>query len=116
MISGLVPEKKPVHRLVGIDLGLATLVTCSDGTEIENPRWTKQEADKLAEANRSLSRKKRGSINRSKTKEQLRRCHQRIKGKRSAYLHEVTQKLIDSYNLIWQNQYLMLYGENSSTN
>ncbi|VVC05037.1 putative transposase [uncultured archaeon] len=85
---GAVSEKKPIHKSVGIDLGLTTLVTCSDGT-------------RLAEANRSLSRKKRGSINRVKAKEQLRRCHQRIKGKRSAYLHEVTQKLIDSYDLIY---------------
>ncbi|VVC05205.1 putative transposase [uncultured archaeon] len=97
---GPAPEKKPVHKSVGIDLGLTTLVTCSDGAEIENPRWAKQEADKLAEANRFLSRKKRNSNNRSKAKENLRRCHQRIKGKRNAYLHEVTQKLIDSYDLI----------------
>ncbi len=94
------PEKRAISSAVGIDVGITTLATLSDGTEIANPRWTKQEEGRLAEANRSLARKARGSRNRIKAREFLRRCHQRIAGKRSTYLHGVSSQLVDTYDLI----------------
>lgn len=97
---GQAPEKNAVSRAVGIDVGLTTLATLSDGGEIPNPRWTRQEADRLAAAGRSLSRKIRGSANRAKSRERLRRCHQRIAGKRCAYLHGVSSGLVKRYDLI----------------
>jgi putative transposase len=100
MDIGPAPDKKPVRNAVGIDLGISTLATLSDGTEIANPRWTHREEIRLAEANRVLARKKRGSKNRAKARERLRRVHQRIAGLRSAYLHGVSRQLIDSYDLI----------------
>jgi putative transposase len=97
---GEAPEKVPVTSAVGIDLGLTTLATLSDGTEIANPRWTKQEEDRLAEAGRNISRKKNGSKNRAKSKERLRRVHQRIAGLRSAYTTDVAKCLFAKYDLV----------------
>jgi putative transposase len=97
---GPAPEKVVVSKAVGIDVGLTTLATLSDGIEIQNPHWTKQYAEKLATTNQSLSRKRRGSKNRLKAKESLRRCHQRIAGARRAYLHGVSRQLVNSYDLI----------------
>ena len=97
---GPAPEKIAVRNAVGIDLGLTTLATLSDGTEIENPRWTKREEERLAEANRMLARKKRGSRNRAKARERLRRAHQRIAGLRSSYLCAVAKYLVQNYDLI----------------
>jgi len=93
-------EKVPVRSAVGIDLGLTTLATLSDGTEIPNPRWTRREEDELAKASRDLARKKRGSNNRTKSKERLRRVHQCIAGLRSSYLTGVAKQLISTYDLI----------------
>lgn len=100
MDVGPAPEKAAVKNAVGIDLGLVSLATLSDGTEIPNPRWTKREEGRLAEANRSLSRKKRGSKNRLKAREHLRRVHQRIAGLRSSYLTGVARQLVREYDLI----------------
>ena len=97
---GSAPEKIAISAAIGIDVGLTALATLSDGTEIANPRWTKQEQDRLAEANRSLSRKAKGSNNRKKSKESLRRVHQRIAGLRSSYLTGVAKQLISDYDLI----------------
>ncbi len=97
---GPAPEKLPVGNAVGIDLGLTTLATLSDGTQIENPRWTQQKAERLAEANRSLSRKRRGSRNRIKARDRLRRVHQRIAGLRSSYLDCVARWLVEKFDLI----------------
>lgn len=97
---GPAPEKVEVRNTVGIDLGLTALATLSDGTEIPNPRWTKQEENRLAQADRDLSRKKNGSNNRKNSKERLRRVHQRIAGLRSSYLTGVAKQLFNDYDLI----------------
>lgn len=47
--------------VVGIDMGVASLVTTSDGTQVANPRHLAATADRLAAAQRDLARKKRGS-------------------------------------------------------
>ncbi len=97
---GEAPAKIAVSAAIGIDLGLTTLATLSDGTEIENPRWTRQGEERLADANRALSRKLKGSKNRVKARERLRRVHQRIAGLRSFYLTSVAKQLVGRYDLI----------------
>ena len=97
---GPAPEKIAVSTAIGIDVGLTALATLSDGTEIANPRWTKQEEDRLAAANQDLARKVKGSKNRVKSKEHLRRVHQRIAGLRSSYLTSVAKQLVSNYDLI----------------
>ena len=97
---GPAPEKIAVRNAVGIDVGLTTLATLSDGTDVPNPRWTKQEEDHLALANQDLARKMNGSKNRAKSKERLRRVHQRITGLRSSYLMGVAKQLVKEYDLI----------------
>jgi len=97
---GPAPEKATVRNAIGIDLGLTSLATLSNGTEIPNPRWTRQEEDRLAFANQELSRKQRGSRNRLKARERLRRVHQRIAGLRSSFLTAIAKRLVSSYDLI----------------
>lgn len=97
---GPAPEKIAVRNAVGIDLGLTTLATLSDGTEIPNPRWTRKEEDRLAKANRNLARKVKGSKNRAKSREHLRRVHQHIAGLRSSCLTSIAKQLISEYDLI----------------
>ena len=97
---GPAPEKVPVCKAIGIDVGLTALATLSDGTEIANPRWTKQEGDRLAAANQDLARKVKGSKNRVKSREHLRRVHQRIAGLRSSYLTSVAKQVVGEYDLI----------------
>ena len=97
---GPAPEKVTVSRPVGIDVGLTTLATLSDGTEVINPRWTKHHEDRIATANRSLASKKRGSKNRIKAREVLRRAHQRAANARLNYIHHVSKWLVENYDLI----------------
>jgi putative transposase len=97
---GPAPGKCIVANSVGIDVGLTTLATLSDGSEIPNPRWTKQHEDRIAQAGRNLARKKRGSKNRLKAKEALRRAHQRAANARRNYIHHVSRQLVATYDLI----------------
>jgi putative transposase len=97
---GSAPEKVAIRNAIGIDLGITSLITLSNGTEIANPCWTKQDAERAAEANRSLRRKEFGSKNRSKAKERLRRILHCTAAKRTAYLHNVSSELVKTYDLI----------------
>lgn len=97
---GEAPEKVAVTSTVGIDLGLTTLATLSDGTEIPNPRWEKQQDESITCANRDLARRAMGSKNRTKSRERLRRVYQRIAGLRQSYVTGVAKQLFGKYDLI----------------
>jgi putative transposase len=97
---GPAPEKRIVKTAVGVDVGLTTLATLSDGTEIENPHWTKQHEERIASASRVLARKQKRSNNRTKARQTLRRAHQRAANARKNYLHHVSKWLVANYDLI----------------
>ena len=97
---GPAPEKVAVSRAVGIDVGLTTLVTLSDGIEIANPRWTRKHEARIAAANRKLALKQKRSKNRIRAREALRRCHQRAANARLNYIHHVSKWLVENYDLI----------------
>lgn len=97
---GPAPEKRVVSTAVGIDVGLTTLATLSDGRAIENPRWTRKHEARIAASSRALARKQRRSKNRIRAREALRRAHQRAANARSNYLHHVSKWLVANYDLI----------------
>lgn len=97
---GPAPEKKAVSTAVGIDVGLTNFVTLSDGTVIANPRWTRQHADRIAKANKSLSRKQRRSKNRIRSRQALARAYQRAADARRNFTHHVSKWLVSHYDLI----------------
>ena len=97
---GEAPEKVAVSSAVGIDVGLTNFVTLSDGQSIDNPRWTRQHAARITAANQRLARKVRGSKNRLRAREALRRAHQRAADARRNFCHHVSKWLVGSYDLI----------------
>jgi putative transposase len=97
---GAAPEKHPVSTAVGIDLGLTNFVALSNGTSIDNPRWTHKHASRIKAANQRLARKVRGSKNRLRAKEALRRAHQRAADARKNFCHHVSKFLVHKYDLI----------------
>ncbi len=97
---GPAPEKRAVSTAVGIDLGLTSLVTLSDGLKVENPRWVRKHERRIAEAQRLLARKQRRSKNRLHAREVLRRAYQRATDARTNYLHHVSKWLVGKYDLI----------------
>jgi putative transposase len=85
---------------VGVDVGVLRLATISDGTCIENPKALNRYGKKLRRLQRNLSRKRRGSRNREKTKKQLARCHYRICCIRRDTLHKATTMLARTKSVI----------------
>ena len=63
---------------IGIDVGINTLATCSNGDTYDNPRPLQRYLRKLARANRRLSRRQKGNQNSYKAKKLLTGVHARI--------------------------------------
>jgi len=85
---------------IGIDVGLKNQVTTSTGETIEYPRYYVKAEQKLAVAQRDLSRKKKGSSNRRKARIKAARLHQKIQNHRNEFHHQVSRKLVDCADLI----------------
>ena len=86
---------------VGIDLGISKLATLSDGTVFDNIRTTKLYEGRLKRINRSLSRKKIGSNNRSKAKIKLSKLYYKIKCVRLDNIHKMTKTISDNFTHIY---------------
>jgi len=82
------------NEVVGIDLGVKVLATCSDGTTYENPKALKKNLKRLKRKQKQLSRKKRGSKNYGKSKQKLAKLHYRISNIRKDCLHKITSKIV----------------------
>ena len=85
---------------VGIDLGIKTLATLSDGTVFENPRHLKKSEQKLKRAQRVLSRKVPGSNRRDKARAKVARIHAHVANQRQDALHKLTTHLACKYSEI----------------
>ncbi len=67
---------------VGLDFGLKTFLTCSNGAQIPSPLFFSKYLPLIRACNRSLSKKKRDSHNRLKARLILARLHRKIKNLR----------------------------------
>jgi putative transposase len=95
------PDTTPVRGTpVGVDLGVTTLATLSEGTTIANPQALGRRLKKLQQLHRSLSRKKRGSKNREKARLRLAKLYLRIFNIRQDTLHKLTTYLAKSHSKV----------------
>ncbi len=93
-----VPQKRPTA--VGVDVGLNRIATLSTGEEFENQAFLKTNLKKLRQANKRLHRRKSGSKNREKARQQVARLHYRITCLRDDVLQKLTTLLADCYGII----------------
>jgi len=85
---------------VGIDLGLSNYATLSDGSVIQNMRFSKQNIARARRLQRQISRKVKGSRNRRKAVLKLARFSNHIAQQRHDFLHKLSRQLVNSYGLI----------------
>lgn len=85
---------------VGIDVGLKTFATLSDGQEIANPRFFRQEEKALAKAQRRLSKEEKGTPERAKRRRVVARAHERVAWRRSDFAHQHSRQIANTFDLI----------------
>ena len=113
----IAPEPKADE--VGIDVGLTTFATFSDGTTIENPRFFRRDEESLVKTQRQLTReversKENGSHERNRTEQTthytpavnkrrkaVRKVHKRIAQRRENFVQQETRTIVDWYGAIY---------------
>ena len=102
-ITVQIPKPDPVlHPVasVGIDLGLKTLATLSDGVDFENQKVLRSELNELKRLNRELARRQPGSKRWWQTKRKLQRFHAKICNRRMDAIHKMTTQIAKTYKLV----------------
>jgi putative transposase len=91
----------PMGQETGIDLGLESFATLSDGTMIHNPRCYRRAERRLKTAQRKVSRRKKGSKRRKKAVKLLAKAHQTVKRQRQDFHHKTALHLVREYDAIY---------------
>ncbi len=95
------PVKKSIPgKYIGIDAGIKSFTVLSDGQVIENPKHLQKSEKKLICKQKQLSKKKKGSKNRKKTRVILARLHRKVRNQRSDFHHKISRKMVDTYGFI----------------
>ena len=82
-------------QILGLDAGLKTFCTCSNGKKVKSPKPLKRAMKKLKKAQRALSRKKKGSKNREKARKRLAKLHRKVARIRADFNHKTSRRLVD---------------------
>jgi putative transposase len=87
-------------RQAGIDVGIVSFATVSDGKHVENPQWARTAAGKLAAAQQRLGRAKRGGNNRARRRETVAALHRKIANARRDFHHKAALQLVRRFDLL----------------
>ena len=85
---------------VGIDMGVASFLTTSDGAHVPNPRHLAASADRLAVAQQALARKRRGSNRRHKAVRKVAALHGKVRRSRLDHAHKIALALVRDHDVI----------------
>lgn len=105
----LLPEKQVIKEStsVGIDVGIKTFATLSDGESFENPKYLHHQLSRLRVEQRKLNRRYKKGIKTElqskgwhKQKLVVAKLHEKIANKRTDFLHKTSTSIIKKYDTI----------------
>jgi len=105
LIAHPAPAVKPTRRqtaagTIGVDLGVKTAATLSDGTVVPNPRWGSAAHERLTKAQRAYARTRRGSANRVRAARRVAKVQAQMAEQRTSWIHQVTTRLATGWATI----------------
>src|SRR5262245_53456556 len=90
----------PTRQTVGVDVGISSFATLSNGEVIENPRHLKSAMDNLQRQQRRLSRRQEGSKRRAKQRIKVSNAHLKVSRCRKDFHHKVSTDLVRRFDAI----------------
>jgi putative transposase len=93
-------EHEPSGKPIGIDLGLRSYYTDSDGNTLANPRYHRKAEKKLKRLHRQLSRKQKQSQNRKNARKHLAKAYLQVQRQREDFARKEASALVTSSDLI----------------
>ena len=93
-------DTTPTGKTVGLDVGLNSFYTDSQGNKVDNPRYLRQSEKSLKRLQKRVSRKKKGSNNRKKAINRLGRKHLQISRQRQDFAVKQALCVVKSNDLV----------------
>jgi putative transposase len=87
-------------KAIGIDLGLTHFVITSDGSKFDNPKWFKKHEQNLKLKQQQLSRKQKGSNNRSRARLKVAKVYNKIVKCREDFHHKLSRRIVNENQVI----------------
>jgi putative transposase len=88
------------HPSIGIDVGLKSFLTDSDGNTTDNPRYSRQSARTLRRKQRMTARRKKGSKRQRKAARSTAQTHLKIKRQRRDFHFKTAKPYAEQYQVI----------------
>ena len=96
------PEPLPANdKAVGLDVGLLSFVTRSDGRGIGNPRLFKKAQKRLGRAQRRVARREKFSKRWKKAVRLVAKIHRKVFNQRNDFQHKLSRKIVNNYGIIF---------------
>jgi putative transposase len=88
------------HPDIGIDVGLKSFLTDSDGSTVENPRFYRKSQRTLRRKQRIIARRKKGSHRRRKAARSTAQTHLKIARQRRDFHYKTARQYAEQYQVI----------------
>ena len=95
----ILPEAEKLE--VGIDVGLTSFLTDSEGNKVENPKFFRESEKELRRRQRSLARKKKGSRRRARARQRVALLHEKITNQRLDFINKLVLFYVTTYQTIY---------------
>ena len=93
--------KPMTGNAAGFDMGVKTMLTCSNGKQYQSPHFYTESMDNVRTANRNLSTKKRGSNNRERARQHHARMHRKIARQREDHHWKLALELARRFDVLF---------------
>lgn len=91
---------KKIENVVGLDFAMDGLFVDSEGKKANYPKFYRHMLDKLAQEQRKLSRKKKGSSNWHKQRIRVAKIQEKVANQRKNFLHHKSKELVTTYDAV----------------
>src|SRR5438876_56349 len=96
------------HPAIGLDVGLKSFLTDSEGNTVENPRFYRNSQKTLRRKQRQLCRRKKGSHRRRKAARSTAQTHLKIARQRRDFQYKTAKPYTEQYQMIAVEKLQML--------
>jgi Transposase and inactivated derivatives len=87
-------------KILGIDYAMQGMAVFSEEIELEKAGFFRRNEKRLAREQRKLSRCVKESRNYVRQKKKVARCHEKIRNQRRDYLHKLSRRITDQYDIV----------------
>jgi putative transposase len=88
------------EKAVGVDVGLESFATFSNGEKIANPRFFRRDEKELAKVQRKLAKAEKGTPERVKRRKAVAHVYQRMANRRKDFAHKLSRSMVNAYGVI----------------